>query len=700
MPTAQELNRELTALETIESSHPDAEIKNKNRLHYLSETGHNIAIAKVLAAIIQNFPNNKIVAIIEAEILSLGCRSNPEDIVIWIENIGLFVLEIKSHSIAGIRSFENNVPQVVYKASIVSDTHIIDQPRDFAYKLRGDIEKRMEDNEIGLPAIYYAGWLPNISPEEVEKMEGRLDDSKIWLSDMLKANNFLDRLGRCRNLSRGKGAPRESLDVILKVCFGCSTGLRTSIDKPKTTTPGSLAYQIAERENCLKRLTKEQEDIIHHEYLLTGPKVIRGVAGSGKTIVLANVVADLLVKHTEDELYITPVKILVLCFNRSLVVLIKELISECFKRRKRKSITELPNQLFDVINIDQLAVNGAKQHHMMLNLDNPDKGIRASQLINGGVFKGKYDYIFIDEGQDIDLDWFDWIRFICSNHKQSGPSIVVFYDDAQNLYGQKRPGTGNVSPWKNYLGGEVYSRGLRTIMRVGHRNTNEILTFSFKLLLGTCATRDPMMATFADINSYINETIPNDSHLMHPNAGKPCIEKLEQGDFRINFAIYHGPFPKVNLIIDYNSFWQDYTNQIKFLIDTSRGNLSPHNILIMAQNKDDIEFISQKFKDKNIEFRIAYQKRDDKFFQDGKITLSTIHAAKGYTAHVCHLLFVENMDQPDQSGRSRDQETRARLHVACTRAMTSLQLFGLDCALMQEAQKVANNISDLTQIQM
>ncbi len=693
----KELKDALTNLEKAESSHPDAEIKNKNRLNYLSETNHNIAIAKALTSLIQNFSNNTIVAIIEAEILSLGYRSNPEDILLWIEDIGLFVVEIKSHTIDGIRSFENNVPQIVYKGKTVPDTHIIDQPKTFAFNLRGDIELLFEKHNLSAPALYYAGWLPNISPEEIIAMDGNIDDSKIWLSDMLDRDVFIKRLDKCRNITRGEGAPRESLDIIIKSCFGCSAGLRTPQKKRQTsTTPGSLAYLIAERENQLKRLTKEQEDIIHHEHLLTGPKVIRGVAGSGKTIVLANVVADLLVNQSEGQTemsFVSPKKILVLCFNRALVVLLREHVVECFQRRKRKSGTKFPTDILDIVNIDQMAMNAAREKGINFDINDKDRGKRAAALVKNKLWKGRYDYIFIDEGQDIDLDWFKWIRFTALNHKSAGPSIIVFYDDAQNIYGSKRPGTSNVPPWKELLGGDVYSRGLRTIMRVGHRNTNHILTFSFSLLLGAYADKDPMMATFADINSYKEEKIPADPLLQHPNAGKPCIEEIGNRSYRINFALHDGPFPKVNIITDYNIFWEEYIDKVKFLIDPVRGNILPSDILIMANTRENIVTVSQHFKSAGIKYRIAHKERDSQFFQDDTITLSTIQSAKGYTAHVCHLLFVDRLEQPGKTKRIREQKERAKLHVACTRSKTSLELFGTDCPFMTEAKDSVRNLS-------
>jgi len=158
----QEHKAALTELEKSISIHQDVEIKNRERLKKSSEQNHNIAICNVLTSLLKNFKEKKIYAIIEAEIIKQGKYANPEDIVIWIEDLGIFVLEIKSHKIDSIKGFENNIPQIIYNGNISSDTRIIDQPRDFAYKLKAELELNSEKRNIDLPALYFAGWLPNI----------------------------------------------------------------------------------------------------------------------------------------------------------------------------------------------------------------------------------------------------------------------------------------------------------------------------------------------------------------------------------------------------------------------------------------------------------------------------------------------------------------------------------------------------------
>src|SRR5262249_2378803 len=144
--------------------------------------------------------------------------------------------------------------------------------------------------------------------------------------------------------------------------FGITSGLRRSAP-PRSAPTGSMGQLIDRKRLALKRLTKEQEELAFHPNLVRGPKVIRGVAGSGQTVVLANAVADTLLRamgdmprrdlfHASDQ---RMPKILVLCFNRALAPYLLDLIRECFNRRKQQTSWQFPSAALTVANIDRFA---------------------------------------------------------------------------------------------------------------------------------------------------------------------------------------------------------------------------------------------------------------------------------------------------------------------------------------------------------
>jgi hypothetical protein len=303
--------------------------------------------------------------------------------------------------------------------------------------------------------------------------------------------------------------------------------------------------------------------------------------------------------------------------------------------------------------------------------------------------------------QDINLGWYPLICDVTTDNSECGPSIIVFYDDAQNVYAVKRPGTAGAPPWKELLGAVPHPRGLRTVMRVGHRNTNEILTFSYNLLLGAFAERNPQMAEFAGLAEYEKETIPDDASLDHPRAGTPCVERLDDRQYCVNFAVSKGPPPDLHVGLTEELMLNDLANAVKRLVDPEQGNVDSLDILVMTPEKEQARRVASTLASCGIDTHVPVNfdydgsrrgngsarsdPRDMPFFQPGKVTVSTIKSAKGYTAHVCHVAFVHTLDI-DASQKERRQQSRSQLHVACTRSSLRLELWGLRCPLMNEAE--------------
>jgi superfamily I DNA and RNA helicase len=707
MSNHEETLRKLAELERALKHHTDAEVKNLNRLRTVLHP-HTGAVCKAILALVQAFADRKVVVLVEVEISELGSKARPEDILAWIEGIGVFVLEVKSHTIKGIRRFENNVPQVIYQGQEEADVDLLDQPRSFAYKLKAELEKAFDGANQEPPALYFAGWLPNVSPEDVARLSATVAMDKVWLSDMLERDIFLARIRQMKNLTGGTKTERSSLEEFCKL-FGVTSGLRR-VSSPRATQYASMGHLIDRKNLQLKKLTKEQEDLAFNPNLVRGPKVIRGVAGSGKTVVLANAVAETLLRAMGEVSTLLPFpqfpsedmpQILVLCFNRALVPYISNLIRECFESRKPKSDWVLPASCLKVMNIDRYAYWLARQVETDYHRDNVAKTVENLQKADVPD-RGKYRHVFIDEGQDFDLDWYRLVQELTVEEPEVGRSIIIFYDETQNLYGVKMPGVGGMPPWKDYIGAVPHQRGLHTVMRVGHRNTNEILSFSFNLLLGAFAEENPQMAQFAGMSDFEKEVIPQDPSVAHPHAGKPCVEKIDDRQYRVNFAVHNGPLPNVHVYLTEDEMLNELVQEIERVIDPKRGNVDPSDVLIMVPEKkhakDVVAALSERKIPTHMPVKFDVEKtgragyanqgdpRDLGCFVRGKVTVGTIKSAKGYTAHVCHLAYVHRLDG-DALKKETRQKNRAQLHVACTRSSLFLDLWGTSCSLMREAEK-------------
>jgi hypothetical protein len=126
-----------------------------------------------------------------------------------------------------------------------------------------------------------------------------------------------------------------------------------------------------------------------------------------------------------------------------------------------------------------------------------------------------YDAIYVDEGQDFAQEEFGLLKDLCRRHVPDGePSLFIFYDDAQNLYGRARP------KWSTL---NLNVRGNRSsVMSQCFRNTRPIVEAAFNVLYGTRCTeraRVPSRA-YGDIAGLEQKgLIHNDCHFlcrMHP----------------------------------------------------------------------------------------------------------------------------------------------------------------------------------------
>ena len=208
----------------------------------------------------------------------------------------------------------------------------------------------------------------------------------------------------------------------------------------------------ADDQEILRTLDRKQERLAHT--LGPGYRLIRGVAGSGKTLVLTYR-AQHMASHFPQW------RILLLCFNTALSQALKHHIArhsnvrvhtlDALARRVLKSTGRLPEDSsrpdFDRRRRDALAAVS---------------GIDEAEL---------FDMVLVDEAQDLDTTGLDlaWAML-----KPGRTHFVMALDGAQMLYRRRMA-------W-NPPG--MTARGRTTILDVNYRNTREVLDLGQQLLAG------------------------------------------------------------------------------------------------------------------------------------------------------------------------------------------------------------------------
>ncbi len=229
---------------------------------------------------------------------------------------------------------------------------------------------------------------------------------------------------------------------------------------------GQLALGVATQdgEDTIAVLDREQERLARR--LDAGYRVIRGVAGSGKTLVLSYR-ARFLAEHFPQW------KILFTCYN---ICLAKALQSHVCPGGK-----ELQN--IEVRHIDSVARRVLKDAGLSVGkLESEEDWFRmrdqARRCVQERRSLAQYDAVLVDEGQDFDATSLDLAYALLRSNREH---FVIALDAAQNIY-KKR------SRW-NPPG--LTARGRTTLLKLNYRNTKEILEFAWRFLAADGKSMDP-----------------------------------------------------------------------------------------------------------------------------------------------------------------------------------------------------------------
>lgn len=190
-----------------------------------------------------------------------------------------------------------------------------------------------------------------------------------------------------------------------------------------------------------------------------GHRVIHGVAGSGKTMILGYRAQQLAQAAVSKP-------ILVLCFNEPLAVKLDAMMATKGLRDRvhvRNFHKWCRQQL--VAFGQALPAQGPRMFDEMV--DNVIRGVDRRQIPSG-----QYTAVLIDEGHDFQPAWF---KLVVQMVDPSTNSLLVLYDSAQSIYAKTRR---QKFSFKS-LG--IQAQGRTTILRINYRNTRQILELAHKL---------------------------------------------------------------------------------------------------------------------------------------------------------------------------------------------------------------------------
>jgi hypothetical protein len=210
----------------------------------------------------------------------------------------------------------------------------------------------------------------------------------------------------------------------------------------------------AEFPDIMRVMDLQQEQLARS--LGDGHRVIHGVAGSGKTMILGYR-AELLAKA------VTQAKpVLVLCYNEPLGVKLdaamaaKGLSERVHVRHFHKWCRQ------QLVTFGQrLPPQGPRSVYAAQLVDNVIRGVERRQIPSG-----QYQAILIDEGHDFQPEW---LKLVTQMVDPTTNCLLLLYDDAQSIYERRR------TRQFSFKSVGIQAQGRTTVLKINYRNSRQIL---------------------------------------------------------------------------------------------------------------------------------------------------------------------------------------------------------------------------------
>ncbi|WP_282122167.1 UvrD-helicase domain-containing protein [Algibacter mikhailovii] len=350
-------------------------------------------------------------------------------------------------------------------------------------------------------------------------------------------------------------------DVFIKEYFKCSSLkdlTQLLIANLSEDHPDVKAYR-EEALNEAKLLLNDDQKRVYNANLRRNIQVIAG-PGTGKTHTLTLRVARLI-----QEEKINPDNILILAYNRAVVVELKERLGKLFKKlgyskliKKLKIFTFHGFIKFSLgTEIDGLEFSEWTPKFIEIMTNSP--GIISQKL---GIIK----YVFVDEFQDITSERMKLLRFIADPKKTK---VCVIGDPNQSIYGYERSNSGDpMDPQPYYEKFKKIYKPLELNLSINYRSYSEILIESEKILS------------------------LNNTRFVMPQL-EAFIPSLQNNEYIE--------------IIDYREARVDWKNKLQELLSFSDDNGKYKNIAVMFRSNNEVYRAFNLLKELDLNVRIRVQ---------------------------------------------------------------------------------------------
>ncbi|WP_256329457.1 DEAD/DEAH box helicase [Nitrosomonas sp. Nm33] len=394
----------------------------------------------------------------------IGQSMRHPDFIVLHPKRGLLILEVKDWKLTSIQSITKTDVTLLMAEGLVHKRNPLEQARQYAHAVANMLQKdaqlvfssgRMQ-GQLLFPWSYGVV-LANISRKQfdstdlAEVLEPRRIICQDEMVESVEMEVFQKHLWDMFTLG---GYGNLSLPQIDRIRWHMFPEIRIPakqgdlFDKTETTA--------AELPSILQIMDLQQEQLARS--LGAGHRIIHGVAGSGKTLILGY--------RAKYLSQICSKPILILCYNKVLAKRLEYWIQQKEIAGKVNVLTfhAWCHRQLTAYNIG-LPAGDIKRDGYWDDMVN--QIIRA--VDNKLIPSGQYEAVLIDEGHDFRPEW---LKLIVQMVDPRTNSLLILYDDAQSIYhaAEKR----NFS----FKSIGIQAQGRTTILKINYRNTQEILQFA------------------------------------------------------------------------------------------------------------------------------------------------------------------------------------------------------------------------------
>lgn len=484
-----------------------------------------------------------------------------------------------------------------------------------------------------------------------------------------------------------------------------------------TAKAQSKAEAIAFLQDFIAEQDEQQQDIGFQ--IPPGPQRIRGIAGSGKTVLLCQKAAQMYVRSKREGLQW---RIALVFFTRSLYEVLTNCIDQWLRLLSNDEIRYDPNNP----ELQVLPAWGNKEQpgfytvvarsNQVSNLleEKPPEGSPPEKLAflckrvlsNYSPINPMFDAILIEEGQDLVVDnsdllyeqrqtiyWLAWqsLRPVYSDQPHLR-RLIWAYDEAQSLDSRTVPTSQevlgeNLSQIIGGEGGSIYPGGIRKahVMKRCYRTPGRILTIAHAMGMGWLRSqgllkdisitnkREWQQLGYEVLGDFRKSDTFITLHRPPQNSPNPT-QQLWSGDL-IQFQRYEDRASEVQALV--KNLKRDIEQEglkasrdilVINLGDVHQG-LELEKEVTRGLSQHQIDFYIPGAKEPNN--HIATEDRN-RFWYDDAITVSRIQRAKGHEAYMVYVLGLDNVAQNESDPTFRNQ-----LFIALTRARAWVTVSGI-----------------------